>query len=328
MNPYVFVVGCQRSGTTLLQQMLDAHPELAVTCDSEFIPLMLQDARETGAPAAGDATLHADTVELLIAYRSRSGRAGFQRLGLKEEDVRQAAAGAETYAGFVTRLFDAVAASRGKPYAGDKTPDYARSIPLLHRLFPQARFVHIVRDGRDVALSLQRWAQTAARGPVRTAVWKEEPVAACALWWSGMVTSAERGSSVLSAGQYLTIRYEDLIAQPEATLIRVTAFLDLPFAPAMLRYYESKRQVRRPGHTSMLPPTAGLRDWRKELAPGGVAVFEYLAGDLLAAHGYERTVVEFPPELQARAANWRRRWRKKFGQAGDLPPPSPHRDAV
>jgi Sulfotransferase family len=313
-NPCVFVVGCQRSGTTLLQQMLDAHPDLAVTCDTEFIP------RVPAAGAAPDATLEPEIVERAIGYRTRSGRAGFDNLGLSEDTARRLGSTARTYADFVTLLFDEVAAGRRKANAGDKTPDYCRYIPLLHGLFPRARFVDIVRDGRDVTLSMLRWAKTSPRGPVRSPIWQESPIAACALWWTDMVTIAAQGGARLGAGGYLRVRYEDLIARPEAVLKQVTAFLGLPFASETLRYYEGKEQVRRPGETSNLPPTAGLRDWRTQMERRDLEVFESLAGDLLAELGYERGTATIPPEVQAQAEQWRRRWEKKYGPAATPAP--------
>jgi Sulfotransferase family len=305
-NPFVFVLGCQRSGTSLLQQMLDAHPQLAVTCDTEFIPRVLP------ADAPADGRLDRDTVERAIAYRTRSGRAGFDHLELPAETARRLAERADTYAQFVTLLFDEVAATRGKVLAGDKTPDYSRHVTLLHELFPEARFVDIVRDGRDVALSMLRWAKTGPRGPVRTHVWDENPVAACALWWSDMVRLPAKAGA-RAPGHYLRIRYEDLIAQPEAVLRQVTDFLGLPFAAEMLRYHQGKPQVRRPGETSNLPPTAGLRDWRTQMEAADVEVFESLAGDLLEELGYTRALTAIGAEAAARAERWRRRWAKKYG---------------
>jgi hypothetical protein len=306
-NPFVFVLGCQRSGTSLLQQMLDAHPQLAVTCDTEFIPRVLP------ADAPADGRLDRDTVERAIGYRTRSGRAGFDHLELPAETARRLAERADTYAQFVTLLFDEVAARRGKALAGDKTPDYSRYVPVLRGLFPEARFVDIVRDGRDVALSMLRWAKTGSRGPVRTHVWQENPVAACALWWSDMVRlPAQAGAD--APDRYLRIRYEELIAGPEGVLQEVIDFLGLPFAAEMLRYYEGKPQVRRPGETSNLPPTAGLRDWRTQMDEADVEVFESLAGDLLEELGYARALPATSSEAAANAQRWRRRWAKKFGQ--------------
>lgn len=261
--------------------MLDHHPQLAVSNDTHFI-----------THGAGSREIDAQTplepamVERAVRFRTNSGKAGFHRLELPEARVREIGASAPTYASFVERIFDELARVRGKPLAGDKTPDYVRAIKLLSRLFPQARFVHIVRDGRDVTLSLLDWARIHRRGPARLPLWDEEPVAACAQWWSGMLERGRRDGARLGPDRYLEIRYEDLTTEPADTLHRIAAFLRLPFAEEMLSYHEDQPRLRRPGRTSNLPPTVGLRDWRTELPAREVAIFESIAGETLERFGY------------------------------------------
>ena len=96
-NPYVFAVGCPRSGTTLLQRMLDAHPRLTVANDPSFIVHGIRGAD-------GDVPLTPQLVERVVSYRA------FHRFGLSPTEARVAAARATTYAGFVERLFDTLAA--------------------------------------------------------------------------------------------------------------------------------------------------------------------------------------------------------------------------
>ncbi len=153
-NPYLFVVGCPRSGTTLLQRVLDAHPDLSVVNEAQFVPRVL-----THHGLDGDAPLTQSMVAEVRSYRR------FARLDLGENTVARAASASATYSQFVARLYDAVASRQGTPFAGEKTPDYVRFLTLLDRLFPWARFVHLVRDGRDVALSLLEWAAGGNRKP-------------------------------------------------------------------------------------------------------------------------------------------------------------------
>ena len=147
-NPYLFVVGCPRSGTTLLQRILDHHPQLAVSNDTHFIPGAIK--------RAGDGTdppLTTELVEWVLGYRT------FSRLGLPEATVRAAAAEARTCSEFVSALYRAFGRKHGKPLAGAKDPRYVRYLPLLHALFPWVKTIHIIRDGRDVALSTLEWAR-------------------------------------------------------------------------------------------------------------------------------------------------------------------------
>ncbi len=293
--PFAFVVGCPRSGTTLLQRMLDHHPSLAMANDTHFIPKAVD-------PDGGDVPLSAELVERVRTYHR------FGRLGLDDEAVRRAAAGASTYAGFVSALYGEFAAARGKPLAGEKTPDYVRCLPFLGRLFPSSRIVHIVRDGRDVALSALQWAGP-DKGPGRFALWAEDPVAVCALWWRWQVTSGrtdggDRGSA------YREVRYEDLVARPGAVLESVCSFLGLLFAPEMLAYHVGRQRdgAGRSAKRAWLPPTPGLRDWQTQMPLRDLAVFEALAGDALELFGYERATGSPTPEAALLAERYREWW--------------------
>ena len=207
-NPYVFVVGCPRSGTTLLQRMLDHHPRLAVANDTHFIPRALEEViPQAVADVAGpvDPPLSPELVEWVLGYHR------FARLGLVEAIVRQAAAEAATYRDFVSALYSEFGRLHGKPLAGEKTPDYVRRLPLLHAVFPWVRTVHIIRDGRDVALSTLEWASE-DKGPGKLELWQDEPVAVCALWWQWQVRTGMRDGAVLGPSRYHEVKYEELVA--------------------------------------------------------------------------------------------------------------------
>ncbi len=308
-NPYLFVVGCPRSGTTLLQRMLDNHPELAVANDTHFIPRAL--GHDEADP---DLPLTADLLARVRAYRR------FPRLGLTDAEVDEAAARTDTYAAFVGYLYHLFARKHGKPLGGEKTPDYVRHLPLLHRLFPRARFVHIIRDGRDVALSTLGWAHE-NKGPGKWTLWQDEPVGTCALWWRWQVSAGRNAGALLSPDRYYALAYEDLVAQPEAELEKLALFLKLPCSPRMAAFHEGKTRPApgRSAKSAWLPPTQGLRDWRTQMAPHEVALFEALAGDLLKALGYERRYHAIPPDVWAVAAQCRKWWADQGGKPGRRP---------
>ncbi|MBI3466254.1 MAG: sulfotransferase, partial [Planctomycetes bacterium] len=223
-NPWVFVVGCPRSGTTLLQRMLDHHPQLAVANDTHFIPKAIEKAapREIENVTRGaDLPLTTEIVEWVRSYYR------FPRLELSDETVLQAAARSTTYREFVAALYGEYASLRGKQFSGEKTPDYVRRLRLLHALFPWAKVVHIIRDGRDVCLSTLDWARE-DKGPGKFDLWDEEPVAVCALWWSWQVSTGMREGMALGPSHYHELRYEELVAKPEETLRSLAAFLELP----------------------------------------------------------------------------------------------------
>jgi hypothetical protein len=297
-NPYVFVVGCPRSGTTLLQRMLDSHSLLAVANDSHFIPRAVEHV-----PLGVDPPLTADLVDWVRGYRR------FHRLGLGEDTVRAAAATSRSYAQFVGALYTEYAHQRGKELAGEKTPDYVRHLPRLHALFPSVRSIHIIRDGREVALSALEWAHD-GKGPSKLALWQDDPVAVCALWWRWQVSTGRSDGHTLGPDRYRETHYEVLVARPSETLRELAEFIGLPDDVQMANFYAGKT-VHRPGLSakkSWLPPTKGLRDWRTGMHPRDLATFEALAGDLLSELGYERRVSTFSSEVRERADRARAWW--------------------
>ena len=181
---------------------------------------------------------------------------------------------------------------------GDKTPGYVKEIDLLHELWPEARFVHLVRDGRDVCLSLLDWAR-APRNVGRLATWKQDPVSTAAVWWRGMVRRGLDAFARLPDGLGYVLRYEALISDTPGECERLCAALGLDFDPAMLHFHEGKTRAEEglSAKKARLPPTPGLRDWRTQMPEDAVERFEAVAGDLLEELGYPRAC----PRPSARA---------------------------
>jgi hypothetical protein len=301
VNPFVFAVGCPRSGTTLLQRMLDHHPALAVANDTHFIPRCL----EKFAPGQLDAAGRGEAIPLSPGLVAEvSGYHRFHRLGLTDQQVQTAARGTETYSEFVGALYGRFARARGKSLGGEKTPDYVRRLPLLGGLFPRAKFVHIVRDGRDVALSVLDWAGE-GKGPGRLDLWRTEPVATCALWWRWQVVAGRRDGLALGNDRYLEVRYDDLVSEGEREMRRVFEFLRLPYSASVLAYHEGRTRSdpEKSAKSRWLPPTAGLRDWRTQMKERDVALFETLAGDLLDEFAFERVAGEPATSIRSTAAS-------------------------
>jgi hypothetical protein len=289
---FPFFVGCGRSGTTLLRAMFDARADLAIPDEVAFIIRYARPhyALRYGWPRRFDA---AACVDLILADWS------FRRWALPEEAARGALTdpAPASFADTIRRLYACAAAARGKPRYADKTPMHVLHLPRLARLFPEARFVHIIRDGRDVALSYQSvtWGPTTA----------EE----AAIRWRGSVRRGRRNGRRLGPGRYREVRYEELVAEPERALRSLCEFLDLEWDDAMLHHHVAAGAVvattRFPGahQRLLLPPTRGLRDWRRDMPERDVAGFEAIAGDLLDELGYGRATApsSVPEQLASRA---------------------------
>jgi sulfotransferase family protein len=290
-RPFPFVVARGRSGTTLLRAILDAHPDLAIPGESHFAVSFGERRREFERP--GGFATEPFLRDLLRHW-------GFRRWELPEQDVR--AAFDETppsnVADGIRLAFALYARSRGKPRYGDKTPGFVLHIGMLAELFPEARFVHLIRDGRDVALSYLDTDFGVAT------------LTDAAIYWERFVRAGRAAGNALGPGRYLEVRYEDLVADVERTTVRVCEHIDLPFDPAMLRYFERSASLDGLSHAEhhqniSLPPTSGLRDWRTQMAPADVALFEALAGDLLTELGYERATERAGVRAAALAARAR-----------------------
>ncbi len=183
-------------------------------------------------------------------------------------------------------VFTAYAAKRGKPRWGDKTPAYMRYLTLLERLFAGALFVHLIRDGRDCALSFLRMPDEAA-----TRTWAHpEDVAGFACQWASEIRAARALGGRVGSSRYLEARYEELVADPERVVRNVCAFASLDFEPAMLEPGEVEPELAaKPHHRRLRERPSKGRDWRSEMSAGEVRDFESVAGDVLAELGYELT---------------------------------------
>lgn len=298
-NPYVFIVGCPRSGTTLLQRLVNAHPNIAITPESHWIPRLY--AKSWALTPEGRVK------PKLI--RRLAGHSKFARLKISPEEIAELGGNGHpvSYGEFVSRIFDLYGERQGKSLVGDKTPDYVRSIETLHSLWPNARFVHVIRDGRDVALSMMDWPKYRPK-PGDFAAWQEDRLSTAALWWELNVRRGRQAGKSLGSKLYYEMRYESLVSRPEVESAALCEFLEVPHTDAMLRFYEA-RAAFDPGleaKRAHLPVTPGLRDWRVQLPTQDNECFEAAAGGLLEELGYSRVVPRPGQQAFQHAARIRR----------------------
>jgi hypothetical protein len=295
LNPYLFIVGAPRSGTTLLRRLVDAHPDIAVTRETHWITKLLEgtDAFSPDAPV---------TPELLHRLRAHPK---FTRMNVDDRELdRMVLRGVPvSYAELVTRIFDLYGEARGKRLVGDKVPDYVRHLPLLHRLWPTAKFVHLIRDGRDVSLSML----TRERFARRFTTWEQDPISTAALSWEQLVRLGREAGAELPPDLYYELRYESLVADPAAECRKLCEFLGVAYDERMLSFHEgrTKYDPGRDAKSAWRPITPGLRSWRNEMAEGAVERFEAVAGELLGELGYPRAAPDPSPSAKRHAARLR-----------------------
>ena len=155
---------------------------------------------------------------------------------------------------------------------------------MLERAFPGARYVHLIRDGRDAALSFLALTRRPSFNWARP-----RGVGSFAVQWRREVEGARRFGRERLGERYVELRYEDLVSDPEDGLRATCPILELEFDPAMLEYHEAPDAGTLRDHPKLAePPTPGLRSWRDQMAPRQAELFEAIAGDLLTDLGYDR----------------------------------------
>ena len=318
--PVPFVVGVGRSGTTLLRMMLDSHPDLAIPPETHFLnPLIQASGRLRWNPKTAARTLVHDE------------RRRWNDFGLTEEELVAAYEQIKPFntTDAVRGFYFLYASKFGKHRWGDKTPDYIRKMKKLQNHIPEARFIHVIRDGRDAGLSQNSRLEKRGKDAI--------PGREMARRWRKRIIKARLDSEEIE--HYMEVRYEDLVTDTEATLRRVCEHVELEFDPAMLRYYERAeerlqemagalpakkgRPEREAGERiaahalTMKPPQADrVAAWKTEMDPDDNAEFEVGAGYLLEELGYETATPKdnwIPPEEWARSKTPGERARNEAG---------------
>ena len=192
MERPIFIIGSPRSGTTLVRLVLDSHPNISCGPETHFL-----------ASFADIIGKHWDTISLY----------GFDQHYWHTE------------IGHFFGAFKSDYARRsGKRRWAEKTPQYTLYLEFIDALYPDAQFVHIIRDGRDVVFShLERWGYRAA---LRCAMNR----------WSDYVTKARNFGRALPSSRYFELRYEELVAEPDRWLQSLFEYLEEPWHPAVLHF--------------------------------------------------------------------------------------------
>ncbi|MEW5987747.1 MAG: sulfotransferase [Chloroflexota bacterium] len=281
-GPPIFIVGVHRSGTTLLRYMLNSSPRIYIPPESDFIPRFF--GRYPDHPLT-----EKQVDSLLATIFTRYRFVGEWRGERPEAAAFLAAMADRSPAAFLDTLYSQYTEQNGAVRWGDKTPIYASYVDLLARLFPQAQFVHIIRDGRDVALSmLEKWGQKE---------WHID-LYFTARNWVRRIRQARASGARLGAARYYELRYEALTQDPAGQLKPLCQFLGEPYLPEMAEPDRLGRARIEPGafHAAVRQPpnTARVGRWQREMTPADLWLFQRVAGQLLMELGYPWAAVGRP----------------------------------
>jgi hypothetical protein len=283
------VVGAPRSGTTLLRFMLDSHPDVAIPPETGFLAIA---DRLNGA---GD-ELRRDFFDAVTRFPPEAP--GWEDFGIPAEQFRASLQEIDPFsvADGYRAFYRTYAARFGKTRWGDKTPTYCLCLSTIEAVLPEAHFIHVIRDGRDVALSLREMWFSPGRS-----------IEVQADYWHRCVSTARRQGT--RCRKYLEVRFEDLIRNSERVLRTVCEFLGLGYSAEMKRYHErtperlEEHRDRRRANGSLLvshaerlrqqasvmrpPEESRVHAWKQRLSQDERHRFEAISAPLLLELGYE-----------------------------------------
>jgi sulfotransferase family protein len=271
----IFVIGCPRSGTTLLQLMLHSHRRIAIPAETRFL-LPAYWARHK----FGDLTDPAQRL-VLAEWIVRRKQTKFHDLGLDPDAViEEIVAGPPTIGSALSIVFRAYARRFDKPRWGDKRPSYFKHIPVLLRMWPDAQFVHLIRDGRDCVASLKEMPWYSLDSYHAICAWREA------------IDNGKHFAAQLGPDSFYELQYERLVADPANELSGLCEFLGEEFDPAMTEPQEIAKLTVPPqkkwhSRTQSAVTCGRVGSWGQRLEPWEIALAEASMGSRLQEYGYE-----------------------------------------
>jgi Sulfotransferase family len=283
----VFLFGLPRSGTKLARDLLNRHPDIAIfPHESHFIPYFARTFQSFGSVSRKSNFLrfYAQFRETTFARRMQARGIEFDRSSWYE-----ALQGA-TYRDVLRAMFGLYSQMTGCRIVGDKTPGYVSQVSLLATLFPEARYIHIVRDPRDYACSIREaWGKSIPRAAQR---------------WKQQIRKYHEDVSGLSLNS-VELSYEWLLAEPRQALDQLCRFLGVNFRGEMLVLDKPAENLARTRHSlTIVSDNSGK--WRSSLTDREVATIERICGCLMSELGYAAVCTAGDEDLNPAAMTWQK----------------------
>lgn len=284
MEPPVFIVGASRSGTTMLRLVLNAHPHIGVPNEFSYFTSVPQHWLKVWRhiPVAPEQYQH-------FIRNQLKNKECLKAVGVEVDTLLERmleAADSRDLSIPYRLMLEAYAEAEGKSRWGEKTPTNLFYADILHEMFPEARFIHLVRDPRAVVRSANNFPRL-----------PDDIVINATNWLHFLQTGYQRLTQSVPSSRWCTIRYEDLTTDPQPAVRAMCQFIDAPFHPRMLNFHKDAtaympatidqlggdRKVTRPIYTDK------QEKWRSDLSEHEIGVVEYICGDVMTAFGYEPT---------------------------------------
>jgi hypothetical protein len=279
----IFIVGIGRSGTTLIRQMINSHSKIAIPYESHFITKYIK-----SISTYGDLNDDSNLTKLLSDITSEDILNDWDfKLTVDEffEKIEE-----RNLSSIFNVFFSCYAQHHGKCIWGDKS-DYLDRMFEIKQLFPDAKFIHIIRDGRDVANSVMKMT------------WGPSSIGSAANWWAEGVRLGYSMGRMLDNNHYIEVRYEDLVLEAQPTLQKLCDFIGVDYEEKMLDFYkDSKKHIPQrllnQHYNADIPPnTQRVFSWKNELSKLDNDVFQSIAGDVLSEFDYSIVPSSIPSIL-------------------------------
>lgn len=269
----IFIVGCGRSGTTLLRLLLNRHSSISIPEETWFFPQLYRDLPDL---------LKEDSWRRSIAERVlQLNRVHFPDLTVESLESALLGVDKEDAAGIVSVVNREFMLREGKKRWGDKTPGYVLHLGLIKKLFPKAKVIHIVRDGRDVVPSILKYWSV---GP------QTDSFLETAVYWKDHVTAGMTDGPKYFGDRYMEVKYEDLVTKPEDSVKEICKFIGEVFEPEMLSSSEGGKSYTPDwewhNETKKEIDDRNIGKWKVTLTNYQVALVEFLGAGIFARFEY------------------------------------------
>ena len=271
--PSFFITGAQRSGTTLLRLLLNQHSMLSIPEEAGFLmPYIQKKNLEDPRP------LSPRERQTLVRYLSQNRQ--YQKWNLEVDVLDPILTTELSLRQAICYLYWVFAQRHNKKICGDKTPSFIRKLNLLLDIYPDAKLIHIVRDGRDVYLSLKKIGEPSASS-----------IAVVSYEWN-VKLSIIRGVILTHPERTMELRYEDLLCYPEKTLKSVCDFLGVSFETEMLSFHQKSEKFIDHRHSDLIfnpIDPSNIKKWVTSFSAYELRKFEFFSKNTLEMYGYPVT---------------------------------------
>lgn len=284
----VFIVGNSRSGTTLLARVLSKHSQIHILNETHFLT-SYEKQRKSFSQLEQQDKIHLINLLLTVEYKGIFYQSEYQENSDEAQEIFTRCAECKTFASLLAFFFQYVAEKKGKIICGDQTPSHIFYAEDILKLFPNAKFINIVRDPRAVLLSQKnKWKAAKkmympTRETVRT-FFNYHPITTSLLWKKGVEAAAQADNN-LPSNIFYTLQFEQLLDDPESVLQKLCNFIGVGFETSMMDVNVSMSSNETDEGKKGIRPEV-MDHWRQRLSGSEIFISEKINGRLAEKEGY------------------------------------------